>query len=66
VAGRPAFLATGDQDTIVGPKNTMSLAAKLHAAGVPVEQQIYPGLDHADTLLALSRRSATKRRNSPR
>jgi acetyl esterase/lipase len=51
----PAFLATGDQDTTVRPKNTRSLAAKLRAAGVPVEERIYPGLDHADTLLALSR-----------
>ena len=51
----PAFLAAGDQDTTVRPKNTISLAAKLRAAGVPVEERIYPGLDHADTLLALSR-----------
>jgi acetyl esterase/lipase len=51
----PAFLATGDQDTTVRPKNTISLAAKLHAAGVTVEQHIYPGIDHAGTLLALSR-----------
>jgi acetyl esterase/lipase len=51
----PAFLATGDQDTTVRPKNTVALAAKLRAAGVPVEEHIYPGLDHADTLLALSR-----------
>ena len=51
----PAFLATGDQDTTVRPKNTISLAAKLRAARVPVEERLYPGLDHADTLLALSR-----------
>jgi acetyl esterase/lipase len=51
----PAFLASGDQDTTVRPKNTIALAAKLRAAGVPVEEHVYPGLDHADTLLALSR-----------
>lgn len=51
----PAFLATGDQDTTVRPKNTVSLAEKLKAAGVLVEDHVYPGLDHKDTLLALSR-----------
>jgi acetyl esterase/lipase len=50
----PAFLATGENDTIVRPRNTQSLAAKLRAARVPVQERIYPGLDHADTLLALS------------
>ena len=54
-ASPPAFLAHGDQDTVVRPKNTVSLAARLAAAGVPVESRIYPGLDHPDTLLALSR-----------
>ena len=51
----PAFLATGDQDTTVRPRNTVSLADKLKAAGVAVEDHVYPGLDHKDTLLALSR-----------
>ncbi|MGU3540757.1 alpha/beta hydrolase [Methylobacterium sp. A54F] len=50
----PAFLASGDADTVVRPRNTQSLAAKLRAAHVPVQERIYPGLDHADTLLALS------------
>jgi acetyl esterase/lipase len=50
----PAFLATGEADTIVRPRNTQSLAAKLRAAHVPVQERVYPGLDHADTLLALS------------
>jgi acetyl esterase/lipase len=51
----PAFLATGDGDTRVRPRNTTSLAARLRAAGGRVEERIYPGLDHADTVLALSR-----------
>jgi acetyl esterase/lipase len=51
----PAFLATGDRDTIVRLRNTVSLAAKLRAAGVTVEEHVYPGLDHPETLLALSR-----------
>ena len=50
----PAFLASGDGDTTVRPSNTRSLAARLRAARVPVQERIYAGLDHADTLLALS------------
>ncbi|MCJ2040072.1 alpha/beta hydrolase [Methylobacterium sp. J-059] len=50
----PAFLATGADDTIVRPRNTQSLAETLRNARVPVQERIYPGLDHADTLLALS------------
>ncbi len=50
----PAFLATGEADAVVRPKNTRSLAARLRAAHVPVQERLYPGLDHSDTLLALS------------
>lgn len=50
----PAFLATGDADTVVKPRHTVSLAAKLRAEHVPVQERLYPGLDHKDTLLALS------------
>ena len=46
----PAFLATGDTDTVVRPRNTASLAERLRSARVPVQER----LDHADTLLALS------------
>jgi acetyl esterase/lipase len=53
-AGVPAFLATGDRDTRVRPRNTASLAARLRQAGGRVEERVYPGLDHTDTLLALS------------
>lgn len=53
--GAPAaFLATGDRDTTVRPANTASLAAKLRAVGVPVVERLYPGLEHRDTLLALT------------
>jgi acetyl esterase/lipase len=51
----PAFLATGDEDDLVNPRNTRALAAHLRSAGRPVETRVYPGLDHAGTLLALSR-----------
>ncbi|HEX3363636.1 alpha/beta hydrolase [Phenylobacterium sp.] len=51
----PAFLATGDQDTIVFPRNTVKLAAKLRAAGVEVQEEHYPDIDHVRMVLALSR-----------
>lgn len=54
-ASPPTFLATGDADTTVYPRNTVHLAKALRAAGVAVEEQHYPGLDHADIVLALSR-----------
>lgn len=58
----PTFLATGDADTTVRPRNTASLAERLRAARVPVQERVYPGLDHADTLLSLS---VTFRRKAP-
>lgn len=51
----PAFLATGDGDTTVKPRNTKALAAALRAEGVAVDERHYAGLNHADTVLALSR-----------
>lgn len=48
------FLATGDQDETVRPRNSASLAAKLRAAGAAVELRTYPGLGHAGILLALN------------
>lgn len=50
----PAFLATGTDDETVRPRNSLRLAEKLRAAGVPVELKQYDALDHTDTLLALS------------
>jgi acetyl esterase/lipase len=51
----PAFLATGDADRMVWPKNTVALARRLREAGVPVEERHYPGVDHVNMVLALSR-----------
>jgi acetyl esterase/lipase len=48
------FLASGDQDETVRPRNSTSLAAKLRTAGAIVELRIYPGLGHAGILLALN------------
>ena len=50
----PAFLATGAADTVVRPRNTERLAEVLRKARVPVQERVYPGLDHSDTLLSLS------------
>ncbi|MDP3489886.1 MAG: alpha/beta hydrolase [Phenylobacterium sp.] len=51
----PAFLATGDDDSVVLPRNAAALAAALRAEGVAVETRVYPDLGHAGILLALSR-----------
>ncbi|WP_300575187.1 alpha/beta hydrolase [Phenylobacterium sp.] len=55
-AGAPSvFLATGDRDTVVLPRNTQALAEALRERGVAVETRVYPDLGHAGVLLALSR-----------
>jgi acetyl esterase/lipase len=54
-ASPPAFLAHGGKDTLVQPRNAFALGKALARAGRPVEVKIYPGLGHADTVLALSR-----------
>ena len=54
-ASPPAFLATGDSDDMVWPKNTVALARSLRAAGVEVEERHYPQVDHINMVLALSR-----------
>jgi acetyl esterase/lipase len=50
----PAFLATGDKDTIVYPRNTRKLATRLREVGVAVEERRYEGVDHVGMVLALS------------
>ena len=51
----PAFLATGDSDREVWPKNTVALAKAYRAAGAEVDERHYAGVDHAGMVLALSR-----------
>ena len=48
------FLATGEDDTTVKPRNTAALAAKLQAAGRPATVRTYPGVGHIGIMLALS------------
>jgi acetyl esterase/lipase len=61
-ASPPMLLASGDDDTVVGPYNTVELAKALRAHGVAVEELHYPGFKHPGTLLELgtplSRRSS--------
>jgi acetyl esterase/lipase len=54
-AAPPMFLATGDKDTLVYPRNTVALVAKLREVGVAVEEVHYPALSHPGPLMALGR-----------
>lgn len=58
----PMLLITGDADTLVQPRNTVALAARLREAGNTVTETHYPGLGHAGTMLALG---AWGRRRGP-
>lgn len=48
----PTLLLHGDDDKTVWLQNSEHLAAKLRAAGVPVELRTYPGLGHVRILSA--------------
>ncbi|MEO7247122.1 MAG: alpha/beta hydrolase [Novosphingobium sp.] len=52
----PLLLVTGTADTEVRPRNAINLAAREHALGsrTTVLRQ-YPGLDHNDVIMALSK-----------
>lgn len=51
----PFLLIHGSGDDTVLPRNSIGLAERLAAAGVPVRLEIYDGVDHAGPLIALSR-----------
>lgn len=51
----PALLLTGARDTIVRPRNSEALAAKLRAAGVPVDAKSYPDLGHIGVVTAVAK-----------
>lgn len=51
----PILLATGADDSLVGRKNIQNLTARLKDAGIRHRSIVYPGVDHAGTLLAISR-----------
>jgi acetyl esterase/lipase len=50
----PMLLVHGLNDDTVWPKNSRNLASALSARGVPVTFKLYPHLDHADTVAAMS------------
>jgi len=54
-AAPPVFLGHGERDETVRVRNSRSLHAALTAAGRESALRIYPGLDHKDVVLALSR-----------
>lgn len=54
-AAPPALLLTGAEDTVVKPRNSKALSAALVSAGVEAGMTTYPGVDHIDILIALSR-----------
>lgn len=49
----PMFLGSGEKDTLVYPRNTVALAARLRSAGVVVDERHYDTLGHPGTLMAL-------------
>ena len=51
----PAFLATAGEDRTVYPRNAVSLARKLKAAGVAVERRTYPKVGHAGLVTAIAK-----------
>lgn len=54
--GAPAtFLGAGEDDGTVRPRNSIGLAKALQQTGDTVELKLYPGLDHADIVVALSK-----------
>ena len=51
----PALLIAASKDKLVNPvRNTGGLAAKLRAAGVPVEEVYYDGVSHTTLLASIS------------
>jgi acetyl esterase/lipase len=49
----PMLLLAGATDTTVLPRNTVRLAARIRAAGGPVQSRIYPGIDHKEIIGAM-------------
>ena len=51
----PLLLLWGEADTTVGPRNLRGLATAMGEVGGRVETKTYPGVNHVDIMLALSR-----------
>ena len=50
----PVFLATGDEDDTVDPRNSHRVKAKLEKLGSPVEEHVYPGTGHIGIILSMA------------
>lgn len=50
----PLLLLAGDADTIVQPRNTTSLTARVRSAGGLVESKLYPGTGHIGIITAFA------------
>ena len=50
----PLLLLAGENDTTVNPRNTVSLAAKVHAAGGDASARILPGIGHIGIVTAFA------------
>ena len=50
----PLWLASGDEDTTVRPRNSRNLAAAVEKAGGSAELRIYPGMGHTGIVMALA------------
>jgi acetyl esterase/lipase len=59
-AAPPLWLATGDVDTTVKPRNSKSLCARMEDAGGPAQCTIYAGVDHSDIIMAVAKPFRTK------
>ena len=51
----PVFLATGDEDRVVRPRNSDALAARLRSVGAEVELKVYPAIGHVGLLTAFAK-----------
>ena len=52
----PVFLATGDNDDTVDPRNSHRVKAKLETLNSSVEEHVYPGIGHIGIVLSLAER----------
>lgn len=53
--GPPLLLLTGDRDSTVRSRNSVALARAVTQAGGVASMTDYPGIDHADIIMALAR-----------
>jgi len=50
----PLWLATGDEDETVRPRNSQNLAAAIEKAGGSAALRLYPGMGHTGIVMALA------------